>query len=374
MKTILFVVENLSGGGAEKVLLTLVKNLSKKKYNITVYTIVNTGVYVEEIQKYCTVKYALKDYNEYSIVGKFYYKIKYQMIYKLNTSLVYKCLIKDKFDIEIAFVEGFDTKFVSASTNKNSKKYAWVHTDMNINNSADEVYHNFVEHRDVYKQYNKIIAVSNSVKQSFENKFNIHNVFVQLNPVDENDIIEKSKEFAVKKNKDLQLISIGRLVTQKGYDRLLKVLLKLKNQNYANFNVWILGCGEKEIEYNNFIKENGLEDFIKILGFKKNPYPYILASDAFICCSRAEGFNTAATESLILEKPIFTVNCSGMSELFGQFECGIIVENSDEQLELLLKKILIDVNYEKYKKNIKIRKKYLVLSRRIQEMERLLDE
>lgn len=374
MKKILFVVENLSGGGAEKVLLTLVKNLSKEKYSITLYTIVNTGVYVEEIKKYCTVKYALKDYKEYSKTGKLYYKIKYQMIYKLNSFFVYKWLIKEKFDIEIAFVEGFDTKFVAASRNKNSKKYAWVHTDMSINEKADELYHDLSEQKEIYKKYDKIIAVSDYVKQSFENKFNIHNVYVQLNPIDENEIIKKSKEFVVNKDQDLQLISIGRLVTQKGYDRLLHVLLKLKKQNFVKFNIWILGCGEKEIEYKNFIKENELEDFIKFLGFKNNPYPYILASDAFICSSRAEGFNTAATESLILEKPIFTVNCSGMHELFGQYNCGIIVENSEDQLELLLKKILSDTNFEKYKKNIKIRKKHFMLLQRIQEVEMLLDE
>ena len=145
------------------------------------------------------------------------------MIYKLNTFFVYKWLIKEKFDIEIAFVEGFGTKFVAASRNKNSKKYAWVHTDMSINEKADELYHDLSEQKEIYKKYDKIIAVSDYVKQSFENKFNIHNVYVQLNPIDENEIIKKSKEFVVNKDQDLQLISIGTLVTQKGYDRLLHV-------------------------------------------------------------------------------------------------------------------------------------------------------
>lgn len=118
MKKILFVVESLSGGGAEKVLLTLVKNLNKEKYDITVFSIVETGIYVKEMKKYCQVKSALKDYSEYSNIGKLYYRIKMKLIYNLNIKFVYRWLIKEKHDVEIAFVEGFDTKLVVASNNK----------------------------------------------------------------------------------------------------------------------------------------------------------------------------------------------------------------------------------------------------------------
>lgn len=121
MKRILIVVENLGGGGAEKALLTLVKNLNKEKYDLTVFSVVETGVYVNEFKKYVTVKSALKDYESYSNIGKLIYKIKCKLIYKLNTKYVYKKLIKEKYDIEIAFVEGFDTKFVASSNNKKVK-------------------------------------------------------------------------------------------------------------------------------------------------------------------------------------------------------------------------------------------------------------
>ena len=73
MKKILFVVESLSGGGAEKVLLTLIKNLDKSKYNITVFSIVKTGVYAKKIEKNCNVIYGLKEYSDYyNFFGKLY--------------------------------------------------------------------------------------------------------------------------------------------------------------------------------------------------------------------------------------------------------------------------------------------------------------
>lgn len=54
-KKVLFAIESLAGGGAEKILATIVKNIDKTKFDITVLTVVKTGVYVEEVEKYCTL-------------------------------------------------------------------------------------------------------------------------------------------------------------------------------------------------------------------------------------------------------------------------------------------------------------------------------
>ena len=54
-KKVLFAIESLAGGGAEKILVTIVKNIDKTKFDITVLTVVKTGVYVEEVEKYCTL-------------------------------------------------------------------------------------------------------------------------------------------------------------------------------------------------------------------------------------------------------------------------------------------------------------------------------
>ena len=112
-----------------------------------------------------------------------------------------------------------------------------------------------------------------------------------------------------------------------------------------------------------------------LLGFKSNPYPYIAASDAFICSSRSEGFSTVATESLILGKPIFTVDCAGMKELFGNYECGMIVNNNEDDLYEMILNILIDTNkISKYNSNIFNRQKNFTLERRMMEIEDLINE
>ena len=63
-KKVLFAIESLAGGGAEKILATIVKILIKQSLIITVLTVVKTGVYVEEVEKYCTLISMLPEYEK----------------------------------------------------------------------------------------------------------------------------------------------------------------------------------------------------------------------------------------------------------------------------------------------------------------------
>lgn len=373
MKKILFVLESLSGGGAEKVLSTIVENLNREKYDITVYSIVKTGVYVKDIEKYCNLKYALNDYKYYSTFGKLLYKFKIKLIYNLNINFVYRWLIKEKYDIEIAFVEGFDTKLVAASPNKKSKKYAWVHSDMITNPHSDIHFKNINQEKKAYYKFNKIFAVSNDVKKSFIKKFEISNIEVQYNPIDSNEILKLSENGMI--NYDLNIINmitVGRLENQKGYDRLLKIVKQLKNEHYK-FKLYILGEGSQREKYEQYIFENDLIDYVNLLGFKRNPYSYIKNADLFVCSSYAEGFSTVATEAIILGLPIVTTECSGMKELFGEYRCGIITKNDDESLMLGLKKILDNPKLlNMYKDEIELRRSDFDIKIRMNELENIL--
>lgn len=373
MKKILFVVESLSGGGAEKVLTTIIKNLNKEKYDVTVYSIVKTGVYVKDIENYCNLKYALNDYDYYSMLGKLFYKFKIKFIYNLKINFVYRWLIKEKYDIEIAFVEGFDTKLVAASPNKKSKKYAWVHSDMITNPHSDIHFKNINQEKKAYYKFNKIFAVSNDVKKSFIKKFEISNIEVQYNPIDSNEILKLSENGMI--NYDLNIINmitVGRLENQKGYDRLLKIVKQLKNEHYK-FKLYILGEGSQREKYEQYIFENDLIDYVNLLGFKRNPYSYIKNADLFVCSSYAEGFSTVATEAIILGLPIVTTECSGMKELFGEYRCGIITKNDDESLMLGLKKILDNPKLlNMYKDEIELRRSDFDIKIRMNELENIL--
>ena len=149
MKKVLFFIESLAGGGAEKVLSTIVKHLDKQNYSITVMTVTKTGVYVEEVEKYAKIISLLPHYSPTSnILDRIKYHLAYKEIYHSSPERIYKKYVKDLYDVEIAFVEGFATKFIAASTNPNSRKICWVHIDMEKNPYADHSYDSIAEERE----------------------------------------------------------------------------------------------------------------------------------------------------------------------------------------------------------------------------------
>ena len=81
---------------------------------------------------------------------------------------------------------------------------------------------------------------------------------------------------------------------------------------------------------------------MQLLGFQENPYPYIKAADLVVCSSRYEGLSTVITEALILGKPVVTSNCTGMRELLGESQFGLITEDSVQGIYLGMKQMLDD--------------------------------
>lgn len=375
-KKILFFIESLNGGGAEKVLTDIVRILDSSKYQIDVCTVSDNGVYQKTIEKYANYRPLIRSrWYEKGGVGKILYWICYRSIYNLPTSLIYRFCIHEKYDTEVAFVEGFSTKFIASSCNRSSKKYAWVHTDMEKNSYAAKFYRNHSHELETYRKFDKICCVSASVRKVFDRMFFTDDkVIVQYNPIDNLAIQQKSNEtIELSPNKTLQLGTIGRLEKQKGYVRLVSMLGDLHQKGY-DFGLWILGEGSERQCLEEIIGKYNMEGKIRLLGFQENPYKYLKRCDAFVCSSYAEGFSTAATEALILGKPVFTTDCAGMQELFGQYKCGEIVENTDEALYRMLENLVSGKwKPEDYGCDAEKRAADFDIHVRMKEIERLLD-
>lgn len=121
-----------------------------------------------------------------------------------------------------------------------------------------------------------------------------------------------------------------------------------------------------------YIHTHSLNEIVTLWGFQKNPYPYLKHSDIFVCSSVSEGYSTAVTEALILELPVITTACSGMDELLLNGECGLITNNTEEDLYLGIKKCLDHPDIlSTYKTQIKQRNKEFELSNRISQIENM---
>ena len=116
-----------------------------------------------------------------------------------------------------------------------------------------------------------------------------------------------------------------------------------------------MGNGELRASLEEQRERLGLNSYVTFLGYNPNPYKFVKNADLFVCSSLHEGFSTAVTESLIVGTPVITTLCSGMTELLGDNEYGVITENNEQSLFDGLVNILNDYNLSHYKKMAEMR-------------------
>ena len=336
MIKILFFIPSLSKGGAEKVLCNLVNNMDQNEFEITIQTIYKCD-YKKFLNKGIRYKSILNFKSD--ILNKLYF-FWYRVCAELR--LAYSFFIKDDYDIEIAYLECGATKVISQSTNKKAIKLAWVHCDLSKKENMDQ---RVEKTKRQYQKFNQVICVSKDVEKGFHRLYGDKlNTKVIYNVIDDTEIINKSKkelDMNLFKNNEIQLLALGRLTKQKNFAYLIDTCAKLSRDNYS-FHLNILGEGPERNNLEKQIKELNILDKVSLRGFISNPYPWIKKCDLIVCSSKYEGISTVLQEAFILGKPIVTVPCTGMAELLGNSEYGLIVENSLDGLYIGLKKLLDD--------------------------------
>ena len=256
--------------------------------------------------------------------------------------LTYPLHIKGDYDIEVAYLECGATKIMAASTNKQAKKAAWVHCDLELKSEDPAAFSR--KAAKWYRSFDRVVCVSQNVKDSFDRMFGAsEKSLVLYNTIDDAEIRNQANmtlpEMPPKRK--TTVVTVGRLTHQKGYDRLL-IIHKLLVHMGFDYDLWILGEGEDREKLEGYIMENQLSDSVKLFGYCANPYPYIRDADLLVCSSRYEGFSTFVTEGIILGKPVVTTDCTGMREMLGDSKYGLIVDNTEDALLAGMRKMLND--------------------------------
>lgn len=339
MKNILFFMETVDFGGAETVFTNIIKNINKSKFCIKVVTERDHELFTDEIK--AAVPYDCFIKTERSAVRDFWNKIVIKLSLVLSERNIRKYFIRGNYDVEVAFCEGYSTKIIGNSGKRNCKKIAWVHTDVIKNPWSEKIFGSAEEEKKCYEKFDAIVCVAETMKESFVKKYGMaEKVHVLYNPLDFESVIKKSAEKTDFKFGDgMKFVLAGTFIKIKGFDRFVKVCKRLKDDG-EHFSALIMGDGEEKENIKKIIAETNLGDTVKILDFQTNPYKYIAHSDVYVCSSYAEGYSTAVSEAVALNVPVITTECSGMREIFGENECGIICENSEDGLYNAMKKVL----------------------------------
>lgn len=361
-KKILFIIWSFTyGGGAEKILANIVNNLDSKKYDIDVIEYFNANIKKEEVNKNINILEPFLKSDSSIFKRKIYF-----LLLLICPFLIRRKYIKDTYDIEIAFNYMIPTFLLSRK--KGVKKIAWIHGD--IYDLKDTMRNRFFQRRSL-KKVDSIVAISKNTYNSivevypeFKNKTNIiYNGYIF------NDYVNKSKEF----NPNLpenNILFINRFDSNKNPIFAVDVAKKLDDLG-IDFNMAFIGKGDLEKTISRKIKEYKLSKKVQILGYKDNPYPYILNSKIIIGCSYSEGFPTIFIEALALGKTFVTTSVGGVNEISNNQKCGIIAESIDDFVTSIVELLFNTKKYDSLCKNGLIHVKKYSIENQINEIEKL---
>ena len=357
-KKILIRIGSLRHGGAEKVLVTFLKNLPKDKYEIDLLLNLYSGKYLQEVPNWITILYLNKGEmittNRLKDIPVKAFRVFYQKVLKSFPSLLYQFILKrKKYDIEFAAIHGMRDEILNSPL-KSSKKLIWIHNDLKkteFHDYTDEEFRKFFG-------FDKIMVISEKIQKDFETLAKTEeekNKIVRIyNPLDTEEIILKSEVGSLKSEVNVPIfISVGTVFPQKGFDRLLRVHKKLLEEGF-NHKIQILGDGYDFENIKKLQEELGVTETSTLFGFTDNPYPIIKNADFYILSSRYEGFPTVLFEAITLKKNIIATDVSGVREMLEEGKLGFITENSEEGIYIGMKKALKNPeDFNIYQENLK---------------------
>jgi N-acetylgalactosamine-N,N'-diacetylbacillosaminyl-diphospho-undecaprenol 4-alpha-N-acetylgalactosaminyltransferase len=333
-KNICILVDSLSGGGAEKAGANLSISLNKKGYTITIVSMQNNIDYKfgGELYNFGLVKKENSTFRAFLIFRDFF-KIN-QFGYIIDHRTRYKFIKEWLF-----------SKFIF----KNQNVIYCIHSfDLNyyfsfLNLPLVSVY--------PHVKRREFVSVSKGIQKKLKQKLNITSelIYNYVNAHNLDVSLEEIKGIANKK----YIIAVGRLDPVKQFDLLINCYNR-SSLKKNNIELIILGSGPEKENLEACISKLNLENCIKIIPFKKDPFILIKDAKALVLSSKFEGFPMVLIEALFLKTPVISFNCkSGPSEIIKDRINGLLVENqNEEQLTLALNKLLLDETfYTKIKEN-----------------------
>jgi len=311
-KELIVFIPSIEDGGVEKNLYLILNYLSSRIKKIKLITFDNK----KKNQFKSNIKIISPFFNFPFIKGR-YPKYFFCLLSLLKIIILNKQHIILSFQANVFVIilsKIFNIKVLSRS---NSSSVEW---------SKNTIKHFIFSY--YFKKTDEIIVNSLEFKKEMDKKYKINTKYI-LNPFNFNEILKKSKIKIKKiyKKNSIKLISVGRLTDQKDFLTLFKAINLLKHKN---IKLIIIGKGQNKSMLNKYIQTNNLKDNIKLIGYKKNPFPYIRQADIFILSSIFEGSPNVLVEALFLKKHIISTNCpTGPSEILKNGKYGDLVKLKD---------------------------------------------
>jgi glycosyltransferase involved in cell wall biosynthesis len=298
---ILFLIPSLAGGGAERVIVNLLRHLDRSKFDLILAVVnMNSAVFLADLPSdvklvdlECTrVRFAILKIIR--LIWKIQPKVVFSTLGHLNLMLA---ILKPLLPKSIRYLCR-ETTILSEGLKSYSYPHCW-----------EWGYKSF------YTRFDKIICQSRYMRDDLIANFGLpaNKLVVINNPVDISrvrDLAAKPITTGILKDDKhvINLVSVGRLVKVKGFDLLIEALALIAN---PSIYLTLLGEGPLQQDLQALIKARGLDGQVRFAGFQKNPYAYIAQADAYVLSSRYEGFPNVVLEALACCTPVVATPALG---------------------------------------------------------------
>lgn len=333
-KKVAIFVKRLGIGGIGRACINYIKYLDTD-YDITLFLENKEGEYLEEIPNDVKIIDFNLSKNSNVILRKL------SNFYKL---ILFKIKYYHKFDFSCNFSTAIKSGAILSKYFSKNSAY-WFHGNYWENQKEADT---FLNHFTI-KKYQKIVFVSNYSKDLYLKAYpnTKQKLYVINNPINYQEIIEKSKEkINIKSNKKV-FLNVGRHEEfAKRLTIMINTINRLIKEKYQ-IELWLVGDGPDTNMYKQKVHDLKLDDYIKFLGFSSNVYPYYKKSDAILLSSHMEGNPVVYLEAKVLNKPIISTDVADAKyELDGY---GIVTKCDEESFYLGVKEFL-DHGYQITKK------------------------
>lgn len=222
--------------------------------------------------------------------------------------------LQKELKIDVSYSFGTTANIANALTCGAKKKITACHSFEEI---KGKLYMRLIS-----KHSDMVFCCSKKMADLVEKKYSFSNIKALWNPCDvekirKQSMLTRGEDLSFWETDERVLVSMGREDDVKGFWHLLKVFRKV-HEEMPDTRLAIVGDGSFQ-EYRELAKQLEIEDKVLFTGLKKNPFPYLQASDLYLLTSLSEGLPNALVEALSLSLPIVSVNClSGPAEILNR--------------------------------------------------------
>ena len=375
-KKILFIIGILDTGGVSKSMLSLLNVIDKEKYEVSLLMMNTSGAFSDQIPARIRVLSdsrltaltsgfsGIKDLISFRKGIGFHPLLAFLSLIRFVFSFIDKSLAgmflarispkitDESFDLIIDYNGQQDLYYMVDKLN-GQQKITFFHSDYRkwrYYEKADRKYFGQVD--GIYTISEECVFALKEVFPEYTDKFYLMENITSPSLINKlaDEVIEPT---LTKQQHDFIIASLAYVSIGKGSELAVQVAKKLKEAGIC-FEWWFIGGVTNDWDYQGFVKKNGLEDNVKFLGVKANPYPYLKRADLYVHLSKFEGKSIALDEVKVLCKPVVVTNFSTVHD---QFEdrvnasiCEMTVEDATDKVTELIHNASLRQSYIDYLK------------------------